>query len=312
MKRNLSKFITIAIVLLISVINPIDAFAYFGPSINQVGASSFVGQVLVPIDIPANVENKLIITLPNADLSSASAAVLTDGVNPLLVNDVIVDDTTKSVTYIFSDYIFEGMMLEFVVNNVYSAAGTHPYKIEVYKAETGTTIEIESGSYTILDGSLLVNVTVGEYLNFGLNTDILDLNLSFIGQRAEVQRDISWNVSTNAQEYAVSARLKTPFTNGTREFPYYIPDGINKYIAQENMRYVTGAFIGNSDPYATRFNPMLINHFVPLYTTENVLLTTGQGTDGDTDSARLCFVADGKTPAGTYSGVIEFTITATF
>ena len=78
------------------------------------------------------------------------------------------------------------------------------------------------------------------------------------------------------------------------------------------MRYVTGAFIGNSDPYATRFNPMLINHFVPLYTTENVLLTTGQGTDGDTDSARLCFVADGKTPAGTYSGVIEFTITATF
>ena len=28
MKRNLSKFITIAIVLIISVINPIDAFAY--------------------------------------------------------------------------------------------------------------------------------------------------------------------------------------------------------------------------------------------------------------------------------------------
>lgn len=306
----------IALVMIVTVVAATTltpASATFAPSSNQAGLSAYVGKVVIPTDIPADDNNKLIVTLPDADLSGAYGGDLNDGVTPLLVDTVDVDDVAKTITFNFVDYVHTGKMLVFAINNVVSTAGTHPYTVEIYSGETDSTIEAESGTYDINDTGITVTAVVKPFLLFGLNTNEINLVLEYGGSNnAEGGREVGWNISTNAAEYAVSARLRSDFTSGTTKLPQFIPDGFGEYIPAAEMRHVTGAFIGNFYPGHPRGNVLLINHNTPLTTEKSVLLTTGSMTNVDSDAARIVVRADGKTPVGTYTGVVEFTATASF
>lgn len=313
--KCLRKIIALAmIVTIVAATTLTTASAMFAPSSNQADTpSAFVGKVVITTDVPAHEDNKLIITLPNADLSGAYGGELNDGVMPLLVDTVDVDDVAKTITYNFADYVHPGKMLVFTLNNVVNTAGTHPYTVEIYSGETGSTTEVENDTYTISDTGITVTAVVNPFILFGLNTNEINLVLDYGGgNTAEGGRAVGWTISTNAAEYAVSARLRSDFMSGTTKLPQYTPDGFGEYIPITEMRHATGVYIGNFYPGHPRANISLIQQNTPLTTDSSVLLTTGSMTNADTDTVNITIRADGKTPVGTYIGVVEFTATASF
>jgi len=317
MKKFLSKFIACVIVLSIAMLNINPAFAAFGPSNNQAGAQcSYVGEVTVPTEIYPSVEvgNKLIVTLPNADLSGVVAGDIYNKNERLFITDVTADNEAKIVTFTFPNPLEEGEVLTFSFYDATSPVGTHPYKIELYSGATDTTIELESGTYDVLDNGVTIKLTVGNFLHFGLDmntSDPMDVKLQYLGGRAVVEHRIPWTIATNAESYTISARLRTEIKSGEHAFPYSIPDGMD-YISAEDIEHVTGVFIGNFAIEDSRANNMLKGYYTPITTTTDIILTTGSLTNGDHDEVKIVFAADGKTRAGVYQGVIEFTVTPTF
>ena len=307
------KIIALVMVITIVTATLTTASAMFAPSSNQAGPSAFVGKVVITTDVPAHEDNKLIVTLPDADLSGAYGGELNDGVTPLLVDTVDVDDVAKTITFNFTDYVHPGKMLVFTLNNVVNTAGTHPYTVEIYSGDSDSTTEIENDTYTISDTGITVTAVVNPFILFGLTTNEINLVLDYGGgNTAEGGRAVGWTISTNAAEYAVSARLRSDFVSGTTKLPQFVPDGLGEYIPAAEMRFATGVYIGNFYPGHPRGNNMLIQHNTPLTTEKSVLLTTGALTNMDTDTVNITIRADGKTPVGTYIGVIEFTATASF
>lgn len=318
MKQKLKKMIALLVVLS-TISSATPAVAAFGPTNNTPDAVCvYAGEVTVTEEIDPDPEegNQLIITLPDADLSDVSTVWgdIYSQNERLFITSICVDDIAKTVKFTFVNPLMEGETLTFSIHGVSSPAGTHPYVVELYSGASDTTVELESGTYDVLDNGVTIKLTVGNFLHFGLDmntSDPMDVKLQYIDGRAVVEHRLPWYIATNAVAYTVSARLKTELKNGEVFFPYEVPDGMGEYIPVEDMEYVTGVFVGDLAPNS-RATAALIGHFTPITATTDVVLTTGGMTTMDRDEAKILFAADGKTPPGTYTGVLELTVTPTF
>jgi hypothetical protein len=302
--RILSKIAALMIVAVIAVTNTIPAYAVFGPSNNQAGAlSTYVGDIPVVTPITANPDNKIIVTLPDADLSTGTGGSLTNIPDPIDTT-ITFDDVAKTVTFAF-DQAIAGASISVTIDNISSPVGTHPYIVEAYSGETGTTTTLESGDYTISDNGLTVNLNVAQFFSFGLTTDSLNIDLGFIEASNRTERAIDWRVSTNADSYVVSCRLKTPFTNGSNTFPAGKP-GYTPYSDGQGR----GIYIGNTMSTG-RTVPELVGYYTGI-SESSMTISTGHATDLDQDRINLILISDATIRPGTYTGVIEFTGTPTF
>lgn len=302
-KSFITKIVALMIVAVVAIVNTAPAYALFGPTNTQVGAlSTYVGE-FTAASVSAHPDNKIIVTLPDADLSEATGGSLTDIPNPVDAT-ISYDNTAKTVTFAFETGIENGS-ISITMDNIASAVGTHPYTVEVYSGKTGMTTTLESGNYTISDNGLTVNLNVAQFFSFGLTTDSLDIDLGFIEANNRADRAIDWRISTNADSYVVTCRLKTPFTNGSDTFPAGKPG----YTPFENGQS-RGIYVGGMEANG-RSAAELVGYYTGI-TDSNMTVSSGGATNLDQDRINLILISDATIRPGTYTGVIEFVGSPTF
>lgn len=303
-KRVSTKIAALIIVAVITMVNTIPAYALITPADSRAGQlTTYTGEFSVTDGITAHPDNKLIITLPDADLSAATGGSLTDIPNPVDAT-VTFDNTAKTVTFAFENG-FAGGSISITMHNIASPVGTHPYTVEIYSGETENTTILESDEYTINDNGLVVNLNMSQIFSFGLTTDSLNVDLGFTAASNRNERAIDWCVSTNADAYTVSCRLKTPFSNGSDVFPAG-KTGYTPYFEGQGR----GIYVGNIDS-SGRTVPELVGYFTGI-TDTSMTIATGGTTAQDQDRIHLIIISDASIRPGTYTGVIEFTGTPTF
>lgn len=303
-KRFIAKIAALIIVAVITMVSTIPAYALFGPTNNQAGElTTYTGEFSITDGITAHPDNKIVITLPDADLSAASGGSLTDIPNP--VNATLTfDDVAKTATFAFEAGIAGGS-ISITLDNIASPVGEHPYTVEIFSGESTTSVALEVGTYVIHDNGLTVNLNVSKFFSFGLTSESLSINLASLTANSRTERAMDWQVSTNADSYVVSCRLKTPLTNGSHTFP----SGKPGYTPIENHQSC-GIHIGGMEP-----NGRSVTELVGYYTgisESSMTIATGGATNLDQDRISLILFADASIKPGVYIGVIEFTGTPTF